>query len=95
MVASFSSEDMDEVCNMDGTVPYRYAGEWVCGLLPEPQVYYNTTILVYNGTIGQTYVPYENATQDVDLNNKTLIVQNITLGNATIIWNGTNLIIMG
>lgn len=53
VTGQFTSADLDALCNQDGSVLYRYSGNWLCGVLPQPQVYTGGT-LIFNGTLNGT-----------------------------------------
>lgn len=63
LVSGIDLDEWSENCP-NGTIPYLYAGELVCGYLPEPTVY-NGSVIIYNGTL----LEYINLTGTATANN--------------------------
>lgn len=76
---AISSSDLDKICNQNYMVLYRFNGHWVCGQLPQPQVY-SSSNLIFNGTLNGTagFLPqWQNSST---LNNSNLYQRNQLLG---------------
>jgi len=76
---TLSSVDLDNICNLDFMVLYRFNGTWLCGQLPQPQVYIDSQ-LIFNGTLNGTtgYIAqWQNGTT---LNDSNIFEQNKKIG---------------
>ena len=55
MVAADINDDLDEACNQDGYVLFRWNDTWVCGQIKAENIYNNVSVTIYNGSLQSNF----------------------------------------